>query len=234
MDRVQTGIKGFDELVQGGIPRGSTVLLGGGAGTCKTIFGIHFIYQGAVKFNEPGLYVTLESNVKNITWNLENFGWDVKKLQDKNMVRVYKLNLNAKENVEMQIDAELDAIAQIVKEMGAKRIVVDSTTAFAVWIKEPGAIRSLLYRFTEGLKELGCTSLLISETKGMRNDFSAFGVEEFVADAVIALYFTPPHRSIFVRKMRGTNHSKGVHPFEITNTGLDVKPKDEILWDAIK
>ncbi len=234
MERVKTRVVGFDELIEGGIPEGSTVLVSGGAGTCKTILGISYIYFGAREANEAGLFVTLEGNIKNITWNIENFGWDVKSLQDKNLMKIYKLHLNPKENVEMQIDAELKAIANIVKEMKAKRLVIDSTTAFAVWLKETGAIRALLYQFTDSLKEMGCTTMLIAETKGKRDEFSAFGVEEFVSDGVVALYFTPPHRSIFIRKMRGTDHSKTVHPFKISKRGLEISPKDEILWEAIK
>ncbi|MFH1586365.1 MAG: ATPase domain-containing protein, partial [Candidatus Diapherotrites archaeon] len=93
MERIKTGITGLDDLIQGGIPEGSTVLLAGGAGTCKTIMGTTFLYRGAKDFNEAGLYVTLETNVKNITWNMESFGWDIKPLQDKNLFKVYRLKL---------------------------------------------------------------------------------------------------------------------------------------------
>ncbi|AJF59896.1 MAG: hypothetical protein QT03_C0001G0395 [archaeon GW2011_AR10] len=234
MDRTNSGVSGLDELIEGGFPRDSTVLISGGSGTCKTILASTFIYIGAKDFNEPGLYVSIEENVKNIEWNIENFGWDLKRLQDKNMVKIYKLNLNSEENIEMQIKAELKAISKIVQQMNVKRLVVDSTTAFAVWIQETGKIRSLLYEFTDELKKLGCTTLLIAETRGRRNDFSAFGVEEFVADGVIALYFSPPNRSVFVRKMRATNHSKNVHPFEITSKGIQINPRDKIMWEAIK
>jgi KaiC/GvpD/RAD55 family RecA-like ATPase len=234
LERVKTGIKGLDDIMQGGIPKGSNVLLSGGSGTCKTITGLSFIYNGAKDFGEPGLFVSMEENIKNIVWNMESFGWDIKQLQDSNLMKIYKLKLSPKNNIEKQIEAELKTISSIIKEIGAKRLVVDSTTAFAIWLGEPGLIRSVLYEFVDGLKELGCTTLLISETKGDRLSFSAFGVEEFVADGVIALYFTPPHRSVFVRKMRGTNHSKSVHPFEISSKGIAINPKDKIMWEAIK
>lgn len=234
MERVKTGVKGLDELIQGGIPQGSTILVSGGAGTCKTIFGMTYIYSGAKLYNEPGLLVTVEENKRNIVWNMQSFGWDIKPLEDKNLLKIYKLNLNPHENVEMQVEAELKEIAKIVKEIGAKRLVIDSTTAFGVWIKDQGSMRSLLYRFTDGLKDIGTTTLLIAETKGGRKSFSAFGVEEFVADGVIALYFSPPNRSIFIRKMRGTNHSKSPHPFQITGEGIVINPKDNILWESIK
>lgn len=60
------------------------------------------------------------------------------------------------------------------------------------------------------------------------------GVEEFVVDGIVALYFSPPNRSIFVKKMRGTNQSKYIHPFEITGSGVTINPKDRVMWDSIK
>lgn len=237
MERVKTGIKGVDELLHGGIPAGSSVLLTGGSGTGKTIFALQYIYEGAKSFNEPGIFITLEGNIKNITWNMESFNWDIKQLQEKNMVKIYRLNLDPSrydDSFDELIDKELEVISGMVKEMGAVRLAVDSTTAFGLYIREKGLMRSILYKFTNGLKDLNCTSLLIAETAGKKDRFSAFGVEEFVTDGVIALYFTPPNRSIFIRKMRGTSHNMSVHPFEITDKGINVRSKDEILWEAIK
>ncbi len=234
MERVKTGIKGFDELISGGFPLGSTILLSGGSGTGKTIFGMSYLYAGAKDYKEPGLYITLEGNIKNLVWNMETFGWDIKPLQDAGKFKIYKMNLHTQENVQRQIEEELGIIANLVKEMKCKRLVVDSTTALGVWIEEPGKIRHLLYSFTDALKDMGCTSILIAETKGGKLDFSAFGVEEFVADGIVMSYFTPPSRSIFVRKMRGTNHSKTVHPFTISELGIEIKSRDEILWEALK
>ncbi|MCH7902679.1 hypothetical protein IIC68_02915 [archaeon] len=234
MERVATGVTGFDELVDGGFPEGSTILLAGGSGTGKTIFGLTYLYEGAKTYNEPGLFITLEGNLKNIIWNMETFGWDIKPLQDSNKFKIYKMNFHSHENVEMQIEEELRVIAKLVKEMGCKRLVVDSTTALGVWIPDIGKMRYMLYSFADSLKELGCTTILVSETKGGKTDFSAFGVEEFIVDGVVSLYFVPPNRSIFVRKMRGTNHSKTAHPFDITESGFEIKPRDEIMWEAIK
>ena len=234
MERIKSGIKGFDELVQGGFPIGSTILVSGGSGTGKTIFGLTYLVAGAKLYKEPGIYISLESNLQNIIWNVESFGWDLKPLQEMNKLKIYRMNLHTQENVEMQIEEELKVIASLVKEMGCKRLVVDSTTALGVWIAEKGKIRNLLYSFAESLKGLGCTSMLIAETRGRKNDFNAFGVEDYVADSVIAMYFVPPNRSIFVRKMRGTSHNATVHPFIITNSGIEVKPRDEILWEALK
>jgi len=234
VERVPTGIKGFDELVEGGFPKGSTILVAGGTGCCKTIFSLQYIYKGALDYKEPGLFVSVETNPKNIAWDMQSFGWDLGKLQDEKMLSIYKLHTAPKRAFNDLIKDELAKITMIVQELGVKRLVVDSTTAFASLIEDPTTIRSLLYRFADSLKELNCTTIFTAETKNEKNSFSAYGVEEFLSDGVIMLYFMPPNRSLFVRKMRGTNHSKTVHPFEITEEGIIVKPKEQVLWEALK
>lgn len=234
MERVPTGIKGLDELIQGGFPRGSTILVSGGTGCCKTIFSMQYIYKGALDYKEPGLFVSVETNPRNIAWDMQSFGWDLGKLQQEKMLNIYKLHTAPKKAFSDLIKDELLKITSIVEQMGVKRLVVDSTTAFASLIDDPTSIRSMLYRFGDALKDLNCTAVFTAETKSERTAFSAYGVEEFLSDGVIMLYFTPPNRSIFVRKMRGTDHSKTVHPFEITEEGIIVKPKEQVLWEALK
>lgn len=232
MKRVPTGIPGMDELIEGGFPEGSAVLLSGGTGTGKTIFSTQFVYNGASRFNEPGIYITVEEGPTNIWWNMQNFGWDIAGLTKQGLMKIYKMNLTQR-TVE-SIEEEIGRIADMVEQMGAKRLVIDSTTAIGVWLPDPASIRYTIYKLVSELKKLDCTSLLVAETKGGKTDFSAFGVEEFVADGVIALYFVPPHRALFVRKMRGTKHSVKVHPFNIGKTGIVVRPRDELLWEAIR
>lgn len=99
---------------------------------------------------------------------------------------------------------------------------------------EKGILRTTLFKFADRLKNIGCTTMLTSETQSSKNYFSAYGVEEFVSDGIIAMYLTPPNRSIFVRKMRGTNHDKDPHPLEINDSGISVNPRDKVIWEAIK
>lgn len=236
MERVKTGIPGLDQLIQGGIPKGSNVLVSGGTGTGKTIFTTQYLYNGASQFNESGLFVTLEGSVRDISWNMESFQWDIKKLQDEGLFNIYRLNLGYlkdKNLTENRIDEQLREIEKRVEEIKAKRLVVDSTTVFGAYI-DHSILRTTLFQFCDRLKAFGCTTLLTSETKPEKTVFSAYGVEEFVADGVIAIYFTPPNRSIFIRKMRGSDHSKNIHPANITSEGFVVNAKDSVLWDAVK
>ena len=236
MERIKSGIVGLDELLQGGFPKGSAVLVSGGSGTGKTIFSMQYIYAGAKQFGQPGIFVTVESSQKTIEWDMISFNWGIHELQEKKLMSIYRMNLGYAKNdryINDKIKEELELISRKAREMKAERLVIDSTTAFAVWM---GTVefRPLLFDFLDKLKDLNCTTIFTAETAGDKTAFSAFGIEEFVADGVIALYFTPPNRSIFIRKMRGTAHDKSVHPFEITNNGIIVKPKEQVMWEAIK
>jgi circadian clock protein KaiC len=81
--RTQTGIEGFEEFSYGGIPKGRTTLVSGTSGSGKTIFASAFIYFGAMKFNEPGVFVTFEEIPEDIRRNMKSFGWDFKSLEKK-------------------------------------------------------------------------------------------------------------------------------------------------------
>ncbi len=234
IERVQTGIPGMDELLNGGIPRGASVVLAGGAGTGKSITAMQFIYNGAVQFKEPGVFVTIQTNKQNLMWDMENFNWDLKSLQDKNLLKIERLKFTPSDNMQDQVLEQLTIIAKMVKSINAKRLVIDSISALGVWFTEKGQLRNTLFRFLDALKEIGCTTILTAETQGQMHQLGTFGVEQYVADGVIALYFVPPNRSIFIRKMRGTNHSKRIHPMDITSQGITVKAKDEIMWQSLR
>ena len=230
--RIKTGIPGLDKILDGGFPESSSILIPGGSGAGKTIMCMQYIYNGAKLHNENGLLVTFESGLRNIKWNLESFGWDMAAVKDK--VKVYRLNIDPTKDPRKQIDSELDVIASMVEEHNIKRLAVDSVSVFGVWFKEMGELRSMLFNFAAYLKQLKVTTMLTAETKGGRRDFSSFGVEEFVVDGLFVLYFTPPHRSIFIRKMRGTDHSKTLHPLDLTKEGMTVRSKEQVVWEAIK
>ena len=80
VEKITTGIKGLD-VITGGIPRGSSVLVAGGTGCGKSILATQFVYEGAKQFKEPGLMVALETHTQDIMLNMESFNWDIKPLQ---------------------------------------------------------------------------------------------------------------------------------------------------------
>jgi len=154
-------------------------------------------------------------------------------MQQENLIKIYRVGMFNPKEFATQFDQEIEKIRDMVSEMDAKRLVIDSTTAFAMFMTSESEIRYNLFKLINEMKKLNCTTLLLSETMGGRDQFSRFGVEEFVVDGVIALYFRPPVRAILIRKMRGTDHDKYVHPFEITPNGIEVNATEQVLWESL-
>ena len=76
IERIKSGIKGFDSLISGGFPKRSSVLIAGACGTGKSILTMQFIYYGAMN-DEPGVFITLEQKPENVIQVMKNFGWDI-------------------------------------------------------------------------------------------------------------------------------------------------------------
>jgi KaiC/GvpD/RAD55 family RecA-like ATPase len=225
MEPVQSGIKGFDQLLGGGFPRERTVLISGTPGTGKTIFALQYIYNGATKYNEKGLYVTLEENSASLKNQALQFGWDFDKLEKKGQVKILDIApRDIKENTGRDI-------ASIARKGGYNRLVIDSISALA--INTPNTFGSIMevtelftkrfmYTFIRELEESGATSLLIAQ--GTDGSISSDGVSEFICDGVINIKYESLggdySRYITIRKMREVKHDEDIHPLEIRNTGI--------------
>ncbi|MFH0713441.1 MAG: ATPase domain-containing protein [Candidatus Micrarchaeota archaeon] len=231
MNRVSSGVPGLDELIEGGFPEGASVLVSGGPGTGKTILCMEYLYNGAKKFKEPGMYVTLEEGAHNLWWNVQRFKWNVQELEKEDKMKIYKFEPSGES---MDLEDQAKRIVDKAKQMGARRLVIDSLTAFAYWTNDKAKIRYAIYVLIEELRKLRCTSLLACETTGRKNDFSSFGVEEFLVDGIISLNFIPPRHYLTVIKMRGTNHDSNVHPLKFSDNGLTVDAKEKMSWEDLK
>ena len=243
MERVPTGIDGLDDLIEGGFPKRRMMLISGATGTGKTIFSAQFIYKGAVEYDEPGILVTLDERPNLIREDMLQFGWDFKKEEEKDMIRIIdasiaKVGLPSEEVYHMpesgfDLDRLLVEIIKAAKEMGAKRVAVDSLPALGFRYDSENEIRKAILKMSYVLMKSGLTSIITSEIPEGAKQFSKYGVEEFVADGVIVLSYLgaggPAVRTLHIRKMRGTAHSPHIHPMEITRErGIVVYPVDDI------
>jgi len=221
IERVKTGIKGLDELIFGGFPKNSTILIAGTTGTGKTTFGLNFLVNGALKYKEPGVYVSLEEEPKRIIENIKSsFSWPIDKLIKKNSLKLVKAELYDFDKLKILIEDEVDAIK-------AKRLVIDPTTIISLYFEKPLEIRRGIVDLDRSVKKLGCTTLMTCEIPEGTRGISMFGVEEFVADGIIILFYHAKDtilRALTIRKMRATRHDTGIHPIEITRDGIVVYP----------
>lgn len=225
-EKITTGISGLDVLLEGGLPKNHTILLAGTSGSGKSIFSMQFLMAGAQK-GEPGLYITFEEDEESILKIHSEFSWDLKKYLKDDLIRIIRYDPYRFQDI-------MDIVSSNIKQMNAKRVVIDSVSAIGLYIQDVREIRKTLVDIQSLVKNTDCTALIITEAPSDNpKKLSRFDVEEFVADGIIVLYYMPVSneytRGIFIWKMRGTNHSRKIHPFKITPDGITVYPKEEAL-----
>jgi len=219
--RVTTGMPPLDSLMEGGFPKGSSILLTGGTGTGKTIFCLQYLWEGLQK-GEPCVFLSLEEEPEDIKEDARQFGWDMEKFEKKGLFRIMFHD-------PFETDVSTVLVNQI-EYLKAKRLVIDSISLLGLYMKDLATIRKQLAKLMGAVKNSGCTTIVTSEIIEESKGLSRFGVEEFVADAVIVLNYLgigqETNRSLQIRKMRRTNHGKDIYPFEITRKGVEISKAD--------
>lgn len=221
--RASTGLEELDGMLEGGFPAGSLVTLTGRPGTGKTIFGSHFLYHGAKKEKQAGMYVSMLEGKNSYLRNSRRLGIDFEPLIAQKRFSFLELPAPTPEGLPML----WEQIAREIEEKEVERLVIDSFTAMTPAFQTVGDLRTfthvLLGKIVGGAS--GCTTLMITE-EGSSSAFPWTGVEEFVADGVIYFRIVPAGdarvRYIEIWKMRGTNHQMGPIPIDIGPRGLRI------------
>ncbi len=237
MEFVKTGIGDFDALfAHRGYPQGNSIIVMGGPGSGKSIFGMQYVYNGALKYDEPGIYVSLEETPDKIRRNMQDFGWDLKTIEDTGKLIIVDATSPrtmtdagiGKEVIERGLNVEniIANIEDIVKETTAKRIVIDSLSVMGIYSQNDFELRTQLLTLSSALSNLGCTTLVIAEAKTDDIGIREFPPETYMFDGVITLRYDTDSqdRKIAIRKMRGTKHVLGSFNFTINDNGITVNP----------
>ena len=249
-DRVKTGIKGLDELIEGGLPRGYGFLLLGGPGTGKTTFGVQYLYKGITEHAENGMYVTFDEPPYSIIANSERYGWsvgDAEKQGKLAFVDVSPIKREAKPSTfvppslgqsflgaeKFKISDVMAAIKEVKNKVNAKRCVIDSISALTLQYKDDFEIRQQTLRMIKDLTEMDLTTIMLAENPEDRQDMTRFGPESFLAQGVIVLHMYRVEESnvkaLEVRKMRGAKHTDRLCPYRITAEGIEVYPEETVF-----
>ena len=196
LQRIPSGIPGFDQIVGGGLIRDRVYLLAGPAGAGKTIFSTQFLYNGISKYNENGVYVVLEETPQQLRENMYNsFGWNVATYEDNGNIVVLdaissRLGLASQERFVVPrpftLESLLYEIQNAIQSVNARRVVIDSLDAMSLELTQAD-LRSLIQRLTMILKSFGCTTLLVSGQAEASNS-GRKAVEEYVVDGMIKLH----------------------------------------------
>lgn len=223
MRRVKTGVPGLDEIMHGGIPENQLVLLAGTSGTGKTILCSQYM-QAGVKNGERGVYLTFEEPPDFIKENLKTLGWDFEALERSRKFSFIKYEPYRSQDV-------FEILESSIREIKANRVVIDSISALGIHIKDVEELRRMIFTLSLSLRKLNCTTIMTSEIVPGSRGISRYGVEEFVSDSVVTLYYERIQstflRAIQVWKLRGSTHSEKLHPYQIGPQGIVVNPEEE-------
>jgi KaiC/GvpD/RAD55 family RecA-like ATPase len=218
-----TGVEGLDEILNGGIVRTSTTLVSGGPGTGKSLFGLQYVYTGAKRFDEKGIYLSFEETEADLREAAESIGFDRwQDYVDDGQIKVYDHDLLIREN---DFNSSLDLLLEDLDNHDYARLVLDSLTMFQLFFETEREQRTYLLKFIDMLGETGLTSLMIEE-QGTVFPETDIDLENFLTDANIRLIQTPTesgvNRYLWVPKMRKKQIDTEIFPMEISEGGLKV------------
>jgi KaiC/GvpD/RAD55 family RecA-like ATPase len=241
---IPTGIEGLDQMLGGGLPLGRCILVCGGPGSGKTTFGIQFIVNGALKYDEKGLYLSLAEKPAHLREDMAGFGWDLDKLEregkillvDASPIRTIPGEVKLGEYTIAKRNFSMLSLIEIVKtrieDFHAKRIVIDPITSLIFQYPEVPERRNAVLDLLEALVDTGTTSLIMTEIRTMELE-REIQAEEFLSHGVIILHTFVQHgeiaRGIQIEKMRGICHDTQVRPYQLSQNGIEVFPKDYVF-----
>ena len=213
--RVAMGVPGLDEMLGGGLPTGYSLLLVGPSGSGKTILATEFLAEG-VRRGEPGVIAAFEKSPSQLLNN---------KLQM--LVKAGQVGVINTRSLDLSIDETLHDLIEMIDRMQAKRVVIDSLSGFELALAPEFSedFRGSLYRMIAQLTGMGVTILMTSELEDRYTDlrFSPFG-SAFLADAIVVQRYVEIvgqfKRVLSVVKVRGSQHSKNIRLFDITDDGI--------------
>ena len=237
LPKARTGIKGFDDVTGGGLPRGRPTLVTGAAGAGKTLFGLEFLVRGARDFGEPGVLLSFEEPYEDLVANVASLGFDLPALEREGLLAIDAFHLDPSEIVEtgaFDLEGLFIRLAAAAESVGARRVVLDTVEVLFGALPNEALVRGELGRLFRWLKERGLTTVVTGE-RGRGGQLSRFGIEEYVSDCVVVLDHRVSEevstRRMRVVKYRGSLHGSNEYPFLITDRGLAVLPLTSVSLD---
>ena len=230
LPRIDIGIEGLDNMIQGGVPERHLIVTIGGAGTGKTTFGLQFLNHG-LEQGENAVFITLEQSHEAIIATANEFGWEFEAFEDENRLAVVDLDPVEMANSLDNIQAELP---QLIRDFGADRLVLDSVSLLEMMYDDQAKRRTEVFDFTRSLKRAGVTTFLTSEASESNQYASRHGIIEYLTDAVFVLQYVrgetqETRLAVEIQKIRNANHSREKKPYEMNEGGLSVYQQANIF-----
>jgi KaiC/GvpD/RAD55 family RecA-like ATPase len=248
---VQTGIEGLDELISGGFPKGRVILVVGGPGAGKTILSSQFLYKGITEYNEPGIFLSLDESPNHYYSEMIKFGWDFQKSREEGKFqfidatrlsrlaiikeKMLKEETSSLRGKQLQIDKLVEELEDKIKQINAKRVVIDTLAALFYRFIDPIERRTAGIDLIESLSDLETTTIVTTELihSGLERNIME---EEFLVHGVIVMQTLfskgTTTRALQVEKMRGANVNHNLVPYTIDRNGVEIFPAMSVFRET--
>jgi KaiC/GvpD/RAD55 family RecA-like ATPase len=242
-ETMPSGIPGLDELISGGFPKGRIILIIGGPGTGKTVLASQFMYKGISDYGENAVLVSIDEGKEHFLSEMVKFGWDFRKADQERKFtfvdatrlsrvailkeKMMKAETSSLRGKQLEIDKLIEELEVKIKEINAKRVVIDTLASLFYRFTDPIERRTAGIDLIEAISDLGVTTLVTTELGqlGLKRKISD---EEFLVHGVIMMQTLFSHgtttRGLQVEKMRGVSVNTNLVPYTIDNSGIEVFP----------
>lgn len=226
IDRCPTGIVGFDKICQGGFVRNSDNLIVGGPGSGKSTFLLQFLWNGATRFNENGLYCSFEPDIVDTLNDAMTYGWDFSRLSEEGKIKFMRFA------PQTSIEDLKDELKKMISKNGIRRICFDPISVLALNLNDQGKIRETIFELSALMKRLKVTTVFVDESLegsmgvSIDGDWTKTDILRFLSDSVSIFYESGiagvSDRAVRIAKMRRTLHERKAVGMRIGDKGIEV------------
>jgi circadian clock protein KaiC len=239
-ERVPTGIVGLDHLIEGGLPKGRSILITGEPGTGKTIFALQFLVDG-LRRGEKGIYVSADESPMDVLEQGASLGWDLERHVESKELAIlnagtYLSSLpGAGRERHVDVQKAVSDLASFVNQVGAKRMVLDPAGPFVLLRDSAARIQDQTRLLVKLLRtSMQTTNVLTSYAVPRTGERSMHGIEEYLVAGAIVLEMIWKGdsliRTMIVEKMRCTNVKPTQLEFDIAKgVGITIQPPASAL-----
>jgi circadian clock protein KaiC len=214
-ERTSTGVAGLDQILGGGVLRGSTNLIVGPTGGGKTTICLQFAARG-LDADEKALYVNFQENPVQLARSLALLGVDPDEARRRGMHFLYM------SPVELQIDHVIVTMFAMIREKGIRRVVIDSVGDLATSASDPDRFHDFLYALVQHFAVSGISTFMTLESNEALLSGPLDGRLSVMSDAIVSLEMARGKRTLKVLKARATAHDILAHEFTIGPRGVQV------------
>lgn len=228
-NRVSTGIRGLDHILEGGLPPDRLYLVDGEPGTGKTTLALQFLLAGRAA-GERGLYVTLSETAEELRAAAASHGWSLEGIE------IFELAPNTDEEAEqaytlfhpaeIELQQTVGAVLEAVERHEATRVVFDSLSEMRLLARDPLRLRRQILALKQFFAGRACTVLVLDDRTGPEGDLQLHSIAHgVIALEQVAMDYGAERRRLQVKKLRGSRYRGGYHDFRIRTGGIEVYPR---------